>query len=90
MSGCGSRPRFSSSAFTLAVSQGSIPQETWSIRPVIAGPIRASVYALVSGAIADDDAARIADLHRALLLAVVVNDLPSPKVGILHAHQREE
>jgi len=31
-------------------------------------PLRASVYALVSGTIADDDAARIADLHRALLL----------------------
>src|SRR5215470_16109431 len=44
--------------------------------------IRASRCACVSRAISDDDAAHIADLHRALLLAVVVNDLPSHQVAI--------
>src|SRR5215471_13592718 len=44
--------------------------------------IRASRCACVSRAISDDDAAHIPDLHRALLLAVVVNDLPSHQVAI--------
>jgi hypothetical protein len=56
---------------------GDVVDQTGDIRP-----IRASRCARVSGAISDDDAARIADLHRALLLAVVVNDLPSHQVAI--------
>ena len=44
--------------------------------------IGASGTTRVSGAISDDDAAHISDLHRALLLAVVVNDLPSHQVAI--------
>jgi len=45
-------------------------------------PIRASRSARVPGTISDDDAAHIADLHRALLLAVVANDLLSHQVAI--------
>src|SRR5215831_9965584 len=44
--------------------------------------IRTFRCVLVSGAISHDDAAHIANLHRALLLAIVVNNLPTHKVAI--------
>ena len=50
--------------------------------------IRASRCARLSRAISNDDAAHIPDLHRALLLAVVVNDLPSHEVAIERGEQR--
>src|SRR5215469_17103265 len=78
--------RIQASLFELLLNFGSVP---WLDTPgdVVdqtsdSRLIRASRCARVSRAISDDDAAHIPDLHRALLLAVVVNDLPSHQVAI--------
>src|SRR5215472_16967859 len=79
-------PRVQTAFFEFGLHFGSVPGLD-TPRDVVdqtrySRPIRAPCCARVFGAISDDDAAHIADLHRALLLAVVVNDLPPHQVAI--------